>query len=56
MEVEREEALLARELKYVEEMEKNAKKAEGERRRQMKNVLAPSSSINAWIQVADPHV
>ncbi|EED15498.1 conserved hypothetical protein [Talaromyces stipitatus ATCC 10500] len=37
MEIEREEALLAKELKYVEEMEKNAKKAEIERRRQMKN-------------------
>ena len=38
MEVEREEALLANEEKYVKEMEKNAKKAESERRRQMKNV------------------
>jgi hypothetical protein len=38
LEVEREEALLAKETKYVEEMEKNAKKAEVERRRQMKNV------------------
>ncbi|OKL61684.1 hypothetical protein UA08_02981 [Talaromyces atroroseus] len=37
MEVEREEALLAKELKYVKEMEKNAKQAESERRRQMKN-------------------
>jgi kinetochore protein Fta7 len=38
LEIEREDALLARELKQVEEMEKNAKKAETERKRQMKNV------------------
>ncbi|QKX59901.1 uncharacterized protein TRUGW13939_07043 [Talaromyces rugulosus] len=37
MEIEKEEALLAQETKYVDEMEKNAKKAEAERRRQMKN-------------------
>ncbi|GAM37584.1 hypothetical protein TCE0_024r07624 [Talaromyces pinophilus] len=37
LEIEREEALLAKETKYVEELEKNAKKAEVERRRQMKN-------------------
>ncbi|EEA22613.1 hypothetical protein TMatcc_001458 [Talaromyces marneffei ATCC 18224] len=37
LEIEREEALLAKETKYVEEMEKNAKKAEVERKRQMKN-------------------
>lgn len=43
LEIEREEALLAKETKYVEEMEKNAKKAEIERRRQMKNVRSPSS-------------
>lgn len=41
LEIEREEALLAKETKYVEEMEKNAKKAEVERRRQMKNVRPP---------------
>lgn len=39
MEIEKEEALLAQETKYVDEMEKNAKKAEAERRRQMKNVI-----------------
>jgi kinetochore protein Fta7 len=38
LEIEREDALLARELKQVEDMEKNAKKAETERKRQMKNV------------------
>lgn len=37
IEIEREEALLANETKYVEEMENNAKKAEVERKRQMKN-------------------
>lgn len=41
MEIEKEEALLAQETKYVDEMEKNAKKAEAERRRQMKNVFIP---------------
>lgn len=41
LEIEREEALLSKETKYVEEMEKNAKKAEVERRRQMKNVRPP---------------
>jgi kinetochore protein Fta7 len=41
MEVEREEALLAKETKQVEEMEKNAKRAESERKRQMKNVCPP---------------
>lgn len=40
MEVEREEALFAKELAYVETMGKNAKKAELERRRQMKNVIS----------------
>jgi kinetochore protein Fta7 len=39
MEIEKEEALLAQETKYVDEMEKYAKKAEAERRRQMKNVI-----------------
>lgn len=37
-EVEREEALLARDTKQLQEMEKNAKRAETERKRQMKNV------------------
>ncbi|KAL1966109.1 hypothetical protein VTN77DRAFT_4857 [Rasamsonia byssochlamydoides] len=37
MELEKEEALLAKETKQLEEMEKNAKRAEAERKRQMKN-------------------
>lgn len=37
-EVEKEEALLAKETKQLQEMEKNAKRAETERKRQMKNV------------------
>ncbi|GIJ88877.1 hypothetical protein Asppvi_007805 [Aspergillus pseudoviridinutans] len=36
-EIEREEALLARESKQLQEMEKNANRAEAERKRQMKN-------------------
>ncbi|KAL2001087.1 hypothetical protein VTN02DRAFT_2254 [Thermoascus thermophilus] len=36
-EVEREEALLAKETKQLEELEKNAQRAEAERKRQMKN-------------------
>jgi kinetochore protein Fta7 len=37
-EIEREEALLAKETKQLQEMEKNASRAEAERKRQMKNV------------------
>ena len=37
-EIEREEALLAQETKQLQDMEKNAKAAEAERKRQMKNV------------------
>lgn len=37
-EVEKEEALLAKETRQLEELEKNAKRAEAERKRQMKNV------------------
>lgn len=37
-EVEKEETLLGRETKQLQEMEKNAKRAETERKRQMKNV------------------
>ncbi|KAH1533044.1 hypothetical protein KXX18_004943 [Aspergillus fumigatus] len=37
-EIEREEALLAKETKQLQEMEKNANRAEAERKRQMKNV------------------
>ena len=37
-EADREEALLAKEKKQLQEMEKNAKRAEMERKRQMKNV------------------
>ncbi|KAL1982144.1 hypothetical protein VTN96DRAFT_8319 [Rasamsonia emersonii] len=37
MEIAKEEALLAKETKQLEEMEKNAKRAEAERKRQMKN-------------------
>lgn len=52
LEVEREEALLAKETKYVEEMEKNAKKAEVERRRQMKNVCL-SSLIGHFVEIVN---
>lgn len=37
-EIAKEEALLAKETKQLQEMEKNAKRAEAERRRLMKNV------------------
>lgn len=37
-EADREEALLAKEKKQLQEMEKNAKRAEMERKRQLKNV------------------
>jgi kinetochore protein Fta7 len=37
-EIEKEEALLAKETKQLQEMEKNAKRAEAERKRQLKNV------------------
>ena len=37
-EVEKEEALLAKETKQLQEMGKNTKRAETERKRQMKNV------------------
>lgn len=37
-EIEKEEALLAKETKQLQEMEKNAKRSETERKRQMKNV------------------
>jgi kinetochore protein Fta7 len=37
-EIEREETLLAKETKQLQEMEKNANRAEAERKRQMKNV------------------
>lgn len=37
-EVEKEEALLEREQKQLQEMEKNARRAEAERKRQSKNV------------------
>lgn len=47
MEIEKEEALLAKETKQLEEMEKNAKRAEAERKRQMKNArrLKPVSYL-----------
>jgi kinetochore protein Fta7 len=38
VEVEREEALVAQERRQLEELEKNAKRAESERKRQTKNV------------------
>lgn len=44
-EIDKEEALLAKEMKQLEEMEKNAKGAESERKRQMKNVC--SANIRA---------
>ncbi|KAH8705710.1 CENP-Q, a CENPA-CAD centromere complex subunit-domain-containing protein [Talaromyces proteolyticus] len=53
MEIEREEALLTKETKYVEEMEKNAKKAEVERRRQMKNEHPVLRHIDNLSQHAD---
>lgn len=37
-EIAREEGVLAKETKQLREMEKNAKRAEAERKRQMKNV------------------
>lgn len=37
-EIEKEEALLTKETKQLHDMEKNAKRAETERKRQMKNV------------------
>lgn len=37
-EIEKEEALLAKETKQLQEMEKNAKRSETERKRQMKKV------------------
>lgn len=48
-EVEREEALLAKDTKQLQEMEKNAKRAETERRRQMKNVRLVSDESKIWI-------
>ncbi len=39
-EIAKEEALLAQEKTSLQEMEKNAKRAEAERKRQMKNVCA----------------
>lgn len=49
-EVEREEALLAKETKQLEELEKNAKRAEAERKRQMKNVRrVPLLTVMAYI-------
>lgn len=45
-EIAKEEALLARETKQLQEMEKNAKRAETERRRQMKNVCWQQWSIS----------
>ena len=48
-EIEKEEALLAKETKQLQEMEKNAKRAEAERKRQLKNVrcvaLKPQNSL-----------
>lgn len=49
-EVEKEEALLARETKQLQEMEKNAKRAETERKRQMKN--ASLTSVVEWFEIA----
>lgn len=37
-EIEKEEALLVKETKQLHDMEKNAKRSESERKRQMKNV------------------
>ena len=42
-EIEKEEALLAKETKQLHDMEKNAKRAETERKRQMKNVRLAST-------------
>lgn len=40
-EIKKEEVLLAEEKKSLQEMDKNAKRAEAERKRQMKNVCEP---------------
>ena len=45
-EVAKEEALLAEERQSLQEMEKNAKRAETERKRQMKNVSAKARRID----------
>lgn len=46
-EIAKEEALLAQEKMSLQEMEKNAKRAEAERKRQMKNVCA-TISLEGW--------
>lgn len=49
-EIEKEEAMLAKETKQLLEMEKNAKRAEAERKRQLKNVyyLIPLLDVTKW--------
>lgn len=51
VEIDREEALLARDTTQLEEMEKNAKRAEAERKRQMKNVCFSGIYTRAVINV-----
>lgn len=50
-EIAKEEALLAKETKQLQEMEKNAKRAETERKRQMKNVccLPRLNILELWL-------
>ncbi|KAJ9245390.1 CENP-Q, a CENPA-CAD centromere complex subunit-domain-containing protein [Paecilomyces variotii] len=63
-EIDKEEALLAKETKQLEEMEKNAKAAESERKRQMKNehpVLRqldniPNGNDEGWSNFVIPEI
>lgn len=48
-EIEKEEALLAKEKKQLRDMEKNAKRAEAEKKRQMKNVRLVISATGRWL-------
>lgn len=50
-EIVKEEALLAEEKLSLQEVEKNAKRAEAERKRQMKNVCAKSCSSDGSLQL-----
>lgn len=53
-EIAKEEALLARETKSLQEMDKNAKRAEAERKRQTKNVCSRLSRFKMdWLMFYD---
>ncbi|KAF7587139.1 hypothetical protein BBP40_007688 [Aspergillus hancockii] len=54
-EIEKEEALLAKETKQLQEMEKNAKRAEAERKRQLKNEHPVLRQLNASSQQNQEH-